>query len=127
MTQETEFNASNENDIVISGEICDKWCKVLEKIVQNAVSSALKTMPIETCAEVLITSIAPANNTVNCINLLTNERLSGIPNYSGVDLNTLSESNAFSELSTMGRRGRVFITNTQDNPIYLGLWYDEKR
>ena len=116
-------DTNNYNDAPrIDKEAARYWCRVIETIAQNVVKNMLRSMNTERFAEVTITNVNKEQNTVDCKNIQTGELLNNIPNYSNISIDSLTDENG--NLLPFPTRGRIFITNIQDNPYYLGVWYN---
>ena len=128
------MNEYNDTQLFIDDEISQRWCRVIESIIQDTVQEMIRSIWVEQYAEVEIIAANAATNTVTCRNIQSGEVLSYVPNYSNIYITDVltDKSNTFlGVVSSTGKEyrnlhGRVFMTNISDNPYYLGIWYDER-
>lgn len=118
--QENEYENSG---LSIDDEVSRFWCRVIEGIVRDTVQKTIRSMWVEQYAEVEITDVDVEANTVTCRNIQTGEVFNNVPNYSNLNVAVLVNEKGKSTAPTKGR-GRMFITNINDNPYYLGVWYN---
>lgn len=125
MKQETDTD--RDQSYSIDSDISKYWCRVIENIATNIIENIINSMQTEQFFEVEITGVNIDNNTVICRNIQTGEVLSDVPNYSNFNLKDLLQTNADGGTYMPpfnGARGRLYISNINDNPYYLGLWYN---
>ena len=127
-------NEYENSGLSVDNDVSQFWCRVIEGIIQDTVQKTIRSMQVEQYAEVDITDVNVANNTVTCRNIQTGEEFNNVPNYSNVyvtDVITNKDDILIGVTTSTGEqrmclRGRMFIANIKDNPYYLGVWYDEQ-
>lgn len=116
-------NEHENSGLSIDDEISQFWCRVIEGMIQDTVQKTLRALWVEQYAEVEIIDVDVVANTVTCRNIQTGEIFNNVPNYSNLNFQILVNEKGQSIAPTRGR-GRMFITNINDNPYYLGVWYN---
>lgn len=125
-------NEYESEQISIDDAVSQFWCQVIEGIVRDTIQKTMRSMRVEQYAEVEIIGANAKTNTVNCRNIQTGEILRNVPNYSNIYISSVLTDNMdkfIGVVTSTGEehkhlRGRIFMTNINDNPYYLGVWYN---